>query len=115
MLKRTRGRLVHGGGQPRAAALRDDDAVRTDALGRADDRAEIVRVGDFVTQHEKRRLTALGGDGEHVLDRAVLLDGAQRDHALMCVRLAHGVELAAVGLHHHDARGQHAYAQHKPL
>ena len=103
MLERTRGRFVHDGGQPRAAALRDDDAVRTDALGRADDRTEVVRVGDLVAQHEKRRLTALGGNGEHVLDRAVLLDGAQRDHALMCVRLAHGVELAAVGLRDDDA------------
>ena len=77
--------------------------MRADALGRADDRAEVVRVGDLVAQHEKRCLTALGGDGEHVLDRAVLLDGAQRDYALMCVRLAHGVELAAVGLRDDDA------------
>ena len=76
--------------------------MRADALGRADDGAEVVRVGDLVAQHEKRRLAALGCDGEHILDRAVFLDGAQRNHTLMRVCLAHGVEFAAVGLRDDD-------------
>ena len=103
MLRRACAGFVHHGGEPGAAALRDDHAVRAHALGRADDRAEIVRIGDLVAHDEKRRFAAVGGELQQILHRAVFLHGAERHDALVRVGLAHCVELAAVGLHDDDA------------
>ena len=97
MLGSTGGSLVDNGGQPRAAALRDDDAVRTDAFCRTDYRAEVVRIAYLIADDDKRRFIPLCGDGEDIGDLAVFTHCGQRDDALMRVGLAHEIELAPVG------------------
>ena len=75
------------------------------ALGGADDGAQIVGIGDLVTDDDEGVFIPFLGDVQNVLHRAVFLHRAQGHHTLVGVGLAHGVQLPAVGLHHHDALG----------
>ena len=75
------------------------------ALGGTEDGAQIVGIGDLVADHQQRRFAPVGGGLQNALHRHILPDGGQRDNALMGVGARHGVQLAAVGLHHHNARG----------
>lgn len=50
---RTRARLGDNAREARAAALGNDDAMRARALRRADDRAEVMRVGDLVADDDQ--------------------------------------------------------------
>ena len=59
MLERAGSRFGARRVQPCAAAFWDQNAVRAGDLGAADDRAEIVRIGDSIAQNKKRRLAAL--------------------------------------------------------
>ena len=61
-------------------------------------------VGDLVAHHQQGRLALFRGGGQNALHRGVFPDSGQRDNALMGVGAGHTVQLAAVGLHHHDAR-----------
>ena len=47
--------LLDGGSDADAAPFRDEEPVRADGLGRAGDRAEVVRVGDPIDRDEERR------------------------------------------------------------
>ena len=47
---------------------RDHHAVRAQHLGAADDRAQVVRVGDAVEQHHQRRLVRLRRRAQDVVD-----------------------------------------------
>ena len=73
-------------------------------FGGAEDGPQIVGVGDLVADHQQRRFSLVGGALEDALHRHVFPNGSQRDHALMGVGAAHVVQLAAIRLHHHDAR-----------
>ena len=74
------------------------------ALGGAEDGAQIVGVGDLIAHHQQGRFPPLCCRGEDALHRDVLPHGGQSDDALMGVGAGNAVQLAAVGLHHHDAR-----------
>ena len=76
----------------------------TGALRRPQDCAQIVGVGDLVTDHQQRRLSPVGGSLQDVLHRGVLPHGGKGDNALMGVGAGHTVQLPPVGIHHHDAR-----------
>ena len=64
-----------------------------------------MRVGDLIADHQQRILALGGGIFQQRLHRHILPHGSQRNHALMGVGAAHVVQLAPVGLHHHDAGG----------
>ena len=57
--------------------------MRADAFRRADDRAQVVRVGDAVQQHQQRFLAALRRALEHLVHRRVFNRGDIGDHPLM--------------------------------
>ena len=48
MLQSTSGNLGHGSAQTGAAALRQDNAVGTQSLSGANDRAEVMGVGEAI-------------------------------------------------------------------
>ena len=73
------------------------------ALGGAQDRAQVVGVGDLVAHHQQRCLALLRGGGQNAVHRHILPHGGQGDHALVGVGAAHAVQLPPVGVHHHDA------------
>ena len=73
------------------------------ALRRAQNGAQIVGVGNFVAHHQQRRLALFGGGVQQGLHGHILPHGRQGDDPLMGVGAAHAVQLAPVGLHHHDA------------
>ena len=73
------------------------------ALGRADDRAEVVAVGDLVADDQEGVLPALRRPVQQILDREVLPHRAHGNHALVRVGHAHAVQLAPVALHHRDS------------
>ncbi len=104
MLRRAGRCLVNDGGKTGAAPLGDNHAVRARAFGGADDSAEVVRVANLVAHYHERLLAARLRNGENIVHRAVFAHGGEGDNALMRVRLAHKVELAAVSLHHDYAR-----------
>ena len=79
--------------------------MRARALGGTDDGAEVVRVADLVADHQQRRFVPVPRGLEDILDGGVLPHGGEGDDALMRLRAAHEVQLAAVDLHDHDARG----------
>ena len=93
------------GGKARAAALGDHDAVGAGALGGTDDGAQVMGVGDLVAHHDQGLFILLRGFGKDVLHAHILPHGGKGDDALMGVGAAHAVQLALVGVHHHDARG----------
>ena len=97
------GGLSDHGGQTRAAALGNDHAVRAHAFSRADDCAEIVRIGNFIADDDERRFAFFFGGRQNVLHGAVFLYRAHGYNALMGVGLAHHVQLSPVCLHHDDA------------
>ncbi len=74
------------------------------AVGRPDDGAQIVGVGDLVAHHDQGRLVLGGGICQNIVYTDVLPHRCQSDDALMGVGAAHAVQLPPVGLHHHDAR-----------
>ena len=98
MLRRARARLVHHGGEPGGAPLGDDDAVDARALGSAQNRAEIVRIGDLVAHDDERILAPPGGTLQNILDGGVLAHRRLRDDALVRARGAERIELAPVAL-----------------
>ena len=100
---RPRRGLGHHGRQPSRAALGDDDPVGPGALRRADHRTQIVGVGQLVAHHDQGRLPLFPGNGQDVLHRGVCPHRRHGDDPLVGVGQAHGVQLAPVGLHHHDA------------
>ena len=76
--------------------------MRARALRRADNRAQVVRVGNAVQHHQERGFAALLGQREHLLHRAVLVSRRERQHPLMVlgdrvqsgtVHLLHGYAL----------------------
>ena len=95
--------LGHDGGQSGGTALGDDDTVGAGTFRCADDRTQIVGIAQLVTHHDQRRFTLFPGGGEDVLHADIFPHGSQRDHALMGVGAAHAVQLAPVGVHHHNA------------
>ena len=99
------GGFTHHGGQTGGAALGDDDAVGARALGGADDRAQIVGIGQLVAHHDEGSLSLFAGGVEDVLHAGVLPHGGHGDDALVGVGAAHEVQLAPVGLHHHHVLG----------
>ena len=103
MLRRTGGGLVHDGGESGAAALGDDDAVGTGALGRADDGPQVVGVADLIADDDEGRLLPLLRQGQNIADLAVFPHTGQGNDPLVGMGLAHKVQLAPVGLHHHNA------------
>ena len=62
-------------------------------------------VGYLVAHHQQRRFALVGSGLQDALHGGVFPHGGQRDHALMGVGAGHVVQLAPVGLHHHDAGG----------
>ena len=62
-----------------------------------------MAVGDLVTDHHEGILPKFFRPVQDVLHRDVVPHRADRDHALMRVGLAHGVELSPVAFHHRDA------------
>ena len=97
------GGLGHHRRQPGGAALGDDHPVGPGALGGADHRPQVVGVGELVAHHHQRGLPLLPGGGQDVVHAGVLPDGGLGDDPLVGVGAAHGVQLAPVGVHHHDA------------
>ena len=95
--------LVHHGGEARAAALGDDDAVRPGALRAADNRAQVVHVAYLVADYDEGRLPSLLREGEDVVYARVMRDRGDGDDALMGARDAYLVELAAVDRDDGDA------------
>ena len=77
----------------------------TGTLGGAEDGAQIVGIGDLVAYHQQRGLALVGSGLQDAVHRHIFPDGGQGDDALVGVGAGHVVQLAAVGLHHHDARG----------
>ena len=75
----------------------------TSAFSGADDRPQIVGIGQFVTHHQQGGLPLLPGGGQDVLYAGILPHGGHGDDALVTVGAAHAVQLAPVGLHHHHA------------
>ena len=86
MLNRARGCLDCCRGQPDCTAFRHNHTVRAHALGAADNRAQIVRVGDAVQQNQERVFALFLRFRQHRLDRAVLVRRRERHHALMVLR-----------------------------
>ena len=70
--------------------------MRACAFCRADDRAQIVRVGQFVADDDQRGLAPVFRVFEDLLDRRVGMRRDHGDHALMCTRGRKLVELAPV-------------------
>ena len=99
IFQRARRGFAHNGGQTDAAALWDDHAMRARALCRADNRAQIVRVGKLVADDDQRGFAPAFRVFENFIDRCI---GVRRDHgndALMRARGRKLVELAPVGFH----------------
>ena len=86
----------HGGGEPDAAALGDNDAVRAGGLCGSDDGAQIMRVLDVVADDDKGRLVA--GLGKDVLHGGEVVAGGHGGHALMDYTAAQGVQLLRCGV-----------------
>ena len=103
MLRRARARLVHHSGKPGGAPLGDDDAVDARALSGAQNRAEIVRIGDLVTHDDERVLAPLGGTFQNILDRGVFAHCRLCNDALVRARGAERIELAPVAFGDDDA------------
>jgi len=68
VLDRSRRRLGHGRRQSGRTAPGDDHAVDPRRVRRSQDRTEIGRILDTVTDQHERGLTARGGGGEDLLD-----------------------------------------------
>ncbi len=94
MLERAGGCLGQRPGFRRRVALGQDDRERAEGGGRAQDRADILRVGHLVEDHQPRMLRALGC-GDHILDAVVgqrmdpgcqpLMNGTRRQPAFQDV------------------------------
>ena len=95
--------LGHHSGESRGAALGDDDPVGTGGVGGTDDRTQVVGIAELVAHHDQGLFPLLPGDGENVVHGDILPHRAQGDDALVGVGTAHAVQLAPVGVHHHDA------------
>ena len=63
------------------AALGNHHAVRAGRVGRAQDRAQIVRIFHAIEHDDQRIFRALGGD--HIFEIVVLFGRRDGDHALM--------------------------------
>ena len=83
---------------PDRAALRHDDAVRVERGGRADDRAEVARVGDAVQGHDQRRAAGVAGEVEQVLGVRVVVGRHLQTDPLVQRALGHPVELGLADL-----------------
>jgi len=75
--QRTRGRPRHDFCESRGAAFGDQDCGSTRRVGRADDRAKIMRVFDAV-EHDVK---AAAGSG--IVERGELFGGTEGDHSLV--------------------------------
>ena len=73
------------------------------ALGGAEDSTQVVGVGDFVAHHQQRRLPLFFGGIQQGLHGHIFPHSRQGDDPLVGVGTAHAIQLAPVGLHHHDA------------
>ena len=60
-------------------------------------------VGQLVADHNQGFFALIRGDGQNVLHRGVSLGRRHGDDALVGLGDAHGVQLAVVGFHHHNA------------
>ena len=74
------------------------------AVGRPDDGAQVVGVGNLVAHHQQGLFVLRRRVRQNVLHTDVLPHRRQGDDALVGVGAAHVVQLPPVGLHHHDAR-----------
>ena len=72
-------------------------------LGGTDDSAQVVGVAELVAHHHQGGLPLVPGGLEDVGHTGVLPHRRHGDDALVGVGDAHGVQLAAVGFHHHNA------------
>ena len=79
--------------------------MRARALRRADDRAQVVRVGDLVADDDQGLFALFARDVQNVLHTDVFAHARERDDALMGVRATHKVELALVRVHDHHTGG----------
>ena len=76
------------GPEPGGAVAREDEPGDAGGLGRAQDRAEVARIGDPVDDHEERV-----GRGDQVVDRRGVDRRGERDHALRRLRAGALLEL----------------------
>ena len=75
----------------------------TSALGSADNSPQVMGVGNFVADHQQRRLAPLRRFLQNILHRGVGLGGGDGNNALVAVGDAHGIQLPPVRLHHYHA------------
>ncbi len=84
------------------AALGDDDAVRTESRGRADDCSQVAWVGDPVEHDDQRRLPTLGGELHERGGVGVLIGVELGGDALVHCTTGQLVELDATDLEQAD-------------
>jgi hypothetical protein len=73
--------------------FRNDQAVESERNGASYDRAEVLRVGDFVECNQGRRAV---GPGDYLFDFDELIVVRQRNHSLMSNAVAQTIELRTV-------------------
>ena len=69
----------------------------------SENRAQIVGIGQLVTDDDEGRFPTGGGLLQNVVDGHIGMGGGQGDDALMGPGEGHGVQLPAVYGHHHGA------------
>ena len=73
------------------------------ALGTADDRAKVVRVGNTVRDNDQRWLSPFLGNAEDIVHVAIFLLGRHSHHTLMGCATRHRVKLCLFHLDNGDA------------
>ena len=112
----TRGDLPYARGHRHAAPLGQNHPVRTEGVRRAEDRAEVAGIGDAVEGNQQRRLEAIRGDAQQLIDLGVLVRRDGQRHTLMHGMVGHAVEVRAAGLRDRQAaRGGQSHDLAHPL
>ena len=70
--------------------------MRAEGVGGAEDRAEVAGVGDAVERDQQRRLEAVRGDLEQLVDLGVLVGRDHQRHTLVHRVVGHAIEVGAV-------------------
>ena len=99
-------RLDRGRGERRLAAGREDHAVDAGRLGAPQERADVLGILERVEDEDERRLGALDGPGEDVVERREPARLDDEGDALVAVEAGQRRERAALDLDDRDAQAR---------
>ena len=111
----SRGAPRHRGDRSRTA-LWDDHAIASKSGHGTDDGAQVARIGDVIQDDEHAGARVLGGVGNQILHRGVLIRRDLQADALVHAISRHAVHLVALNLDDGDIAGiAHGHGLRKPL